>query len=36
MENTPVLNRVDLNSTPPLIEDYQSNFKKEWRKVNYE
>lgn len=36
MENIPILNKVDLNNTPPLIEDYRSNFNKEWRKVIYE
>ncbi len=36
MESIPVMGAVDLDNTPPLIEDYRSNFNKEWRKVSNE
>ncbi len=35
MESIPVMERVNLENTPPLIKDYRPNFNKEWRKVSH-
>jgi|SRR5690554_920114 len=36
MEKIPILERINLSNTPPLIVDHRSKFDKEWRKVRYE
>ena len=36
MDKIPVVEKINLNNTPPLIEDHRSIFNKEWRKVSYE